>query len=188
MSFKQFLHKYRDFRLVAQPSRLHKEKNRRRLNLIKPTLVILGIVFGVYAHNSVVARRALPLQDVLNLVSSASAEEVKEKKILYWTCGMHPSVKMDKPGKCPICAMDLVPVYEKGAGVEEAGALATIELSERARKLAQVKTDTVGFRSLTKDVYTVGLIEYDERLKAFVSAWIPGRIDKLFVDLPVQRL
>ena len=41
---------------------------------------------------------------------------------------MHPSVKMDKPGKCPICAMDLVPVYEKGAGVEESGALATIEL------------------------------------------------------------
>ena len=54
----------------------------------------------------------------------------------------------------------------KGAGAEEAGALATIELSERARKLAQVKTDVVGFRSLTKDIYTVGIIEYDERLKA----------------------
>ncbi|GAN31787.1 Cu(I)/Ag(I) efflux system membrane protein [Candidatus Brocadia sinica JPN1] len=95
---------------------------------------------------------------------------------------MHPSVKMDKPGKCPICAMELVPVYEKGLDVEEEGALATIELSERARKLAQVRTDAVGFRSLTKDIYTVGIIEYDERLKAFVSAWIPGRIDKLFVD------
>jgi multidrug efflux pump subunit AcrA (membrane-fusion protein) len=129
-----------------------------------------------------VARRALPLQDVLNLVSSASAEDVKEKKILYWTCGMHPSVKMDKPGKCPICAMDLVPVHEKGAGAEKAGSLATIELSERARKLAQVKTDIIGFKSLTKDIYTVGLIDYDERLKTIVSAWIPGRIDKLFVD------
>ena len=212
MSFKQLLHKYRNFKrrgwhglrressverqtclsvlclmfrnfkLVAQPSRLRKEKSRRRLNLIKPTLVILGILFGVYAHNGVVARRALPLQGVLNLVSSASAEEAKEKKILYWTCGMHPSVKMDKPGKCPICAMDLVPVYEKGAGVEEEGALATIELSERARKLAQVKTDVIGYRSLTKDIYTVGFIEYDERLKAIVAAWIPGRIDKLFVD------
>ncbi|HHT9108943.1 MAG TPA: efflux RND transporter periplasmic adaptor subunit, partial [Candidatus Wunengus sp. YC63] len=120
--------------------------------------------------------------DVSVCVPSASAEEIKEKKILYWTCGMHPSVKMDKPGKCPICAMDLVPVYEKGAGAKEAGALATIELSERARKLAQVKTDIIGFKSLTKDIYTVGLIEYDERLKAVVSAWIPGRIDKLFID------
>jgi hypothetical protein len=204
-------------------------------------LVILGILLSIYVQNGVVAGRALPPQDVLNLVSYASAEEAKEKKILYWTCpmhptvkmdkpgkcpicgmplvpvyekgteikeegtviakakeevkeeakerkilywtcGMHPSVKMDKPGKCPICAMDLVPVYEKGAGVEEEGALATIELSERARKLARVKTDVIGYRSLTKDIYTVGIIEYDERLKAFVSAWIPGRIDKLFID------
>ncbi len=134
--------------------------------------VILNILFGMQVSN----------YEGIYFISSANAEETKEKKILYWTCGMHPSVRMDKPGKCPICAMDLVPVYEKGAGMEEEGALATVELSERARKLAQVKTDVIGFRSLTKDVYTVGLIEYDERLKAVVSAWIPGRIDKLFID------
>ncbi|KAB2835725.1 MAG: HlyD family efflux transporter periplasmic adaptor subunit [Candidatus Brocadia sp.] len=203
MSFKQLLHKYRNFnrkgwhgqtclsmlclmfsnfKLVAHPSRLRKEKCHQRLNFTKPTLVILGVFVGVYIHHSVVARRALPLHDVLNLVSSASAAGAKEKKILYWTCGMHPSVKMDKPGKCPICAMDLVPVYEKGVGAEEEGALATIELSERARKLAGVKTDVIGYRSLTKDIYTVGLIDYDERLMALVSAWIHGRIDRLFVD------
>ncbi|MBD3180336.1 MAG: HlyD family efflux transporter periplasmic adaptor subunit, partial [Candidatus Latescibacteria bacterium] len=43
----------------------------------------------------------------------------------YWTCGMHPSVKQDQEGKCPICNMDLVPVYaeaEKEAGhAEETG-------------------------------------------------------------------
>ncbi|MCF6155675.1 MAG: HlyD family efflux transporter periplasmic adaptor subunit [Candidatus Brocadia sp.] len=185
MSFKQLLYKYKNFNLVVAIHELplHTSRNSCRWhNLIRPMLVILGILLSIYVQNSVVARRALPLQGVFSLVSSASAEEAKEKKILYWTCGMHPSVKMDKPGKCPICAMDLVPVYEKGVGIEEEGALATIELSERARKLAQVRTDTIGFRSLTKDIYTVGLIEYDERLKAFVSAWVPGRIDKLFVD------
>jgi len=141
----------------------------------RQVILFISILFGLYVVT-------IPLLDISDRVPSASAEELKEKKILYWTCGMHPSVRMDKPGKCPICAMDLVPVYEKGAGAEEAGALATIELSERARKLAQVKTDIIGFKSLTKDIYTVGLIEYDERLKAMVSAWIPGRIDKLFVD------
>ncbi len=141
--------------------------------LIKLVFIILPILLCLYVAN---------MTNFMTFISSVSAEEIKEKKILYWTCGMHPSVKMDKPGKCPICAMDLVPVYEKGVGVEEEGALATIELSERARKLAQVKTDIIGFKSLTKDIYTVGLIEYDERLKTVVSAWIPGRIDKLFVD------
>jgi uncharacterized Zn finger protein (UPF0148 family) len=33
------------------------------------------------------------------------------QKILYYTCPMHPSVKADKPGDCPVCGMHLVPVY-----------------------------------------------------------------------------
>jgi membrane fusion protein, copper/silver efflux system len=27
-----------------------------------------------------------------------------------WTCSMHPSVRSDEPGSCPICGMDLIPV------------------------------------------------------------------------------
>jgi hypothetical protein len=40
------------------------------------------------------------------------------RKILYYTCPMHASVKSDKPGDCPICGMHLVPVYANpnGAG------------------------------------------------------------------------
>ena len=26
----------------------------------------------------------------------------------YYTCPMHPEIHSDKPGKCPICGMDLV--------------------------------------------------------------------------------
>jgi len=33
------------------------------------------------------------------------------RKILYYQSPMHPWIKSDKPGKCPICGMDLVPVY-----------------------------------------------------------------------------
>ncbi|MBV6519504.1 MAG: hypothetical protein DCC43_02975 [Candidatus Brocadia sp.] len=149
-------------------------------HFIRIAIVALSLLFGMPDGINILS--CALQQEGSHLLFSAYADEGKEKKILYWTCGMHPSVKMDKPGKCPICAMDLVPVYEKGAGAVEEGALATVELSERARKLAQVKTDTIGFRSLTKDIYTVGIIEYDERLRASVAAWIPGRIDKLFVD------
>ena len=27
-----------------------------------------------------------------------------------WTCSMHPQIRQPKPGKCPICGMDLVPM------------------------------------------------------------------------------
>ena len=40
----------------------------------------------------------------------------EEGAIEYWTCTMHPSVKMKEPGKCPICAMDLVPVRKQSGG------------------------------------------------------------------------
>ncbi len=42
----------------------------------------------------------------------------------YYTCTMHPSVRSHDPnGKCPICGMDLVPVYKKkAASADPAGA------------------------------------------------------------------
>ncbi len=34
-----------------------------------------------------------------------------ERKIKYWHCPMHPEVVSEKPGKCPKCGMELVPIY-----------------------------------------------------------------------------
>ena len=36
-----------------------------------------------------------------------------QNEIEYWTCPMHPDVKMKEPGKCPVCGMDLTPVMKK---------------------------------------------------------------------------
>src|SRR5204862_1781290 len=43
------------------------------------------------------------------------AGESKDSNVDYWTCTMHPSVHAAKPGKCPICSMDLVPVMKRSA-------------------------------------------------------------------------
>ena len=29
-----------------------------------------------------------------------------------WTCAMHPQIRMDQPGKCPICGMELIPLVQ----------------------------------------------------------------------------
>ena len=54
---------------------------------------------------------------------SAQVSDVStEKEILYYTCGMHPSVRVSpaeyEKGKtnCPICNMNLVPVYSAEGG------------------------------------------------------------------------
>ena len=36
------------------------------------------------------------------------------QKAAHWTCTMHPSVDLPKPGKCPICGMKLVPKADDG--------------------------------------------------------------------------
>ena len=101
-----------------------------------------------------------------------------EGKILFWTCSMHLQIKKAEPGRCPICGMDLVPMREEAGGGERA----SLRLGERARQLASVQTTTVNYRKLTKSIYTVGKIDYDESRVAHVTAWVSGRVDKLFVN------
>jgi hypothetical protein len=38
-----------------------------------------------------------------------------QKDSVYYTCTMHPEVKMDNPGKCPKCGKDLVKKSVKSA-------------------------------------------------------------------------
>lgn len=55
---------------------------------------------------------------------------------------MHPQIRQDKPGKCPICAMDLIPV-RKSSFSDKAIDPNAIQLSEEAAALADVQTSKV---------------------------------------------
>lgn len=145
---------------------------RRRIVWVALFAAAVAVVLWSYGHDETTAQ------------VSAQAEE---GEILYWTCAMHPSVKISpqayKSGqtKCPICNMDLVQV---SAGEEIPGeeGEVTLKLSPRAQRLAGVKTSEVTYLPLTKEIRTVGKIDYDERRQAYVASRIPGRIDRLFVD------
>lgn len=99
-----------------------------------------------------------------------------EEAPTIWTCSMHPQIRRDGPGKCPICAMDLVPVKKSAGGVR------TVSISPDVKKLMNVQTVPVQRRYVTADVRMVGKIEYDETRLAHVTAWVSGRLDRLYVD------
>ncbi len=123
----------------------------------------------------------------LAFTSILEAQDTNEEKgeILYWTCGMHPSVHAEEPGKCPICNMDLVPVLKEPSGAPpEEGGREEFELrvSPDAVRLARIKTVEVVRRVLTKTIRATGEVTYDESRTAVIAARVGGRIEKLFAD------
>lgn len=96
-----------------------------------------------------------------------------------WTCAMHPQIKMDKPGKCPICGMDLIPLNKSNAAIDENA----VEMSESAVKLAEVRTSVVGSGISLKEIRLYGKIKPDERLFISQTAHVPGRIEQLLVSV-----
>jgi len=63
------------------------------------------------------------------------------RKVLFYQSAMHPWIKADQPGKCTICGMNLVPVYEGDKGIEVGEGLVT--LSSNSITVIHVQTDEV---------------------------------------------
>src|SRR5262245_32191051 len=38
--------------------------------------------------------------------------ETEQSSAEIWTCSMHPQVQLNRPGRCPICGMALIPLSQ----------------------------------------------------------------------------
>lgn len=104
------------------------------------------------------------------------------QEAVEWTCVMHPWIRLPKPGKCPICGMDLVPAHKSETGPGVAASLRQVTLSPSALALAQVETVPVRRLGVDVDTRLFGKVAYDESTMATITAWVPGRLDRLYVD------
>jgi len=112
----------------------------------------------------------------------SNTEQTKNKtKVQIWTCAMHPQIKQNKPGKCPICGMDLIPLKTSGSSNESIDPN-TIQLSKEAVVLANIQTIVIGHQQPEKDIQLYGTIQPDERLSQSQASHVSGRIEKLYVN------
>jgi len=96
-----------------------------------------------------------------------------------WTCSMHPQIRMNEHGFCPICGMELIPINsDSNASLNPA----VINMSPTAMQLANVSTQLVGKMKPIKLIRLNGKIQEDERLVYTQSSHIPGRIESLKVN------
>ena len=95
-----------------------------------------------------------------------------------WTCSMHPQIKQNEPGTCPICGMDLIPLENDLKSIDPL----SISMSPTAMQLANVQTAIVGSSGANKSVKLSGKVQADERLNYTQTSHIPGRIEELKVN------
>ncbi len=116
----------------------------------------------------------------------ATAEEHAHEAGTLWTCSMHPQIKMEEPGSCPICGMELIPMDDK-SGDSEISPDAVV-LSASAMKIAEVETTLIEKKAPFKEVVLPGMVKPDERRINELTAHFPGRIEKLFVNFTGQKV
>ncbi len=131
------------------------------------TILIFGIILGwmffggTHNHNDT------------NGHNHATVESSNE----VWTCSMHPSVREDGPGSCPICGMDLIPASSEAREDDY-----SMVMTEAAIRLANIQTTPV-IRDLPKKVITLpGRITVDERRISYITTHFQGRIHDVKID------
>ena len=142
--------------------------DRRTIIIVISTLIIgllLGwLIFGGVGNNN---------------TSENLAEHSHVDEETIWTCSMHPQIRQNEPGACPICGMDLIPLEdEQNEGIDPNA----ISMSATAMQLANVQTAVVGAMNQAKEVRLNGKIQEDERLVFSQSSHVPGRIENLKVN------
>lgn len=101
-----------------------------------------------------------------------------------WTCSMHPQIRQEEPGQCPICGMDLIPVETAGDRSE-----ASYVSHEGSQLFSQDLLHYIGthtFRVVEQPIVLqkkwVGQVEVNEEAIRVATARSEGRIEKLYIS------
>jgi multidrug efflux pump subunit AcrA (membrane-fusion protein) len=113
--------------------------------MIFPVLVVLiisGSIVWVTTHHS-------PAQNTLTSDG---------RKALYYTCAMHPWVRESKPGPCPVCGMNLTPVYaNESSGIVDTNS-GMVTLEPGSISTINVQTDSVERQPVRRTLHLSGEI------------------------------
>ncbi|MCB0667053.1 MAG: efflux RND transporter periplasmic adaptor subunit [Saprospiraceae bacterium] len=153
-------------------------KNHWKTLVLIITAVLTGLLAGYFFFKN--NPSGATLQNHEHQVTADTNDEQ------IWTCSMHPQIRQNEPGQCPICGMDLIPVGSNASTNDPM----VMEMTKAAVKLAQIQTVEVTpeGRSGTKSLSLTGRILPDERLKASQVSHISGRIEKLFISFTGESI
>ena len=95
-----------------------------------------------------------------------------------YICPMMCTPPQTEPGRCPVCAMELVPASSGGGNTDEL----SIQVDPAARRVANIRTAAVKAVPLTRKIRAIGELCYDEGTLKTLAAYVDGRLDRLYAD------
>lgn len=153
-------------------------------------IVVVGAVVAAFGLGYLLSGSSGPTTAVHTHVEEANRQDHKEKTAArpsMWTCSMHPQIRLPKPGKCPICFMDLVPLHAPDSDTSTVGPM-TYTMSETAKRLAEVETAKISRQKAKVVVRMVGMVYEDETSIAALTARVDGRLDEIYVNFTGTRV
>jgi Cu(I)/Ag(I) efflux system membrane fusion protein len=100
-----------------------------------------------------------------------------------YICPMMCTPPSTEPGRCPVCGMELVQANGGGGGN---GISVTIEAS--ARRLAGIRTAVSTMGEVNRTIRTIGSIDFDESRLSTISAYVDGRLEKMYANYAGVRV
>lgn len=169
-----------------EPPDEHRSSDLVMLLVGKVTLILMFlacIVAGYFLHWAL-----SPAVKPQPTTKSAGAGEQTQLYICPMNYSHHAYFSSTDPDeKCGRCGMPLV-VASKGQMDNRDPSRTT--LSPQAAALLDVQTSPVLRKFPQAEVRMIGKIDFDETKLAYITAWTPGRLDRLFVDytgVPVRK-
>ncbi|MCH5378273.1 MAG: efflux RND transporter periplasmic adaptor subunit, partial [Planctomycetes bacterium] len=95
-----------------------------------------------------------------------------------YICPMMCTSSQTEPGRCPVCAMELVPAAADSGTFDER----SIQIDPAARRIANIQTVAVQATPLTHRIRAIGELGYDEGAMKTLAAYVDGRLDRLYAD------
>lgn len=115
------------------------------------------------------------IASALFFTSCKNDKKVAANKDVYYTCSMHPQINEPKPGKCPICGMNLIQVQKSNASKSD-----ELKLSEQQIQLGNIVVDTIGKGVIGNETVLNATLSYNQQKLTSVSSRVMGRVDKLY--------
>lgn len=137
-------------------------------------LVVVGLSFFMLG---VAQRTGWLTADGFSSGDGANSEGTSSAGPTRYICPMMCTPPSTEPGRCPVCAMELVPATGGGQGD---GISVTIESA--ARRLVGIQTATSVTGNVNRTIRTIGSIDFDESRLSTISAYIDGRLEKMFAN------